>query len=303
MSIRIDCGRLPVSSTVKDMSFERPRFPWKLADGELPLGGRTLLMGVIDLSPESHPERPDPDRILDRAIALEEQGADLLDVTAVPLAPSGRRIESHEERARLVPSLRKVIARLEAPVVVTTYNSATAERVLELGAAVIRDPTGLSLDRGMGAVVNAVNAGLILGHATGPPQTWKGSRSVAGLMELMQADMTSAIARARRASIEKKRIVLDPGFGIGKHGAQNYEMLEHFRAFHKLMRPVMVSPSRLPFLTDTIRSSEDAFETAAAAFAAFAVRQGAHMVRTDTIEKTAAAIRIGESLLDLSIPR
>jgi len=285
------------------MSFERPRFPWKLADGEMPVGGRTLVMGVIDLSPETDPSRPDAARALDQATALEEEGADFVEVTATPLAPSGRRIEAHEERARLVPSLRKIIARAEVPVAVTTYNSATAERALELGAAIIRDPTGLSLDREMGPIVNKANAGLIVGHAPGPPQTWKGSRAIAGLMDVMQADLNSAVARARRASIEKKRLVLDPGFGFGKHGGQNYEMLDHFRALHKLQRPLMISVSRLPFLTDTIRSSDEDFETASAVFAAFAIRQGAHIVRTPEVLKTAAAIRVAEAMLDLGAAR
>ena len=257
-----------------------------------------MTMGIVDVSAQAWPGRPDPDECLRRAQDLVEQGADFLDVTVLPAGPQGKRIDSNDERTRLVPALRKILYRADVPVAVTTYNSATAERVLGLGVAIIADPSGVSLDPEMPRVVNRANAGLILGHSPGPPELWRKGRASVQLIEGILADLDSSVARARRGGIEKRRVVLDPGFGMAKAGPQNYELLERLRNVAKLGRPCLASFSKRPFLVETIRAPDADWRAAEAAVVGLAVRGGAHIIRTSDIETVRAAAYAGDRLLD-----
>ncbi len=280
------------------MSNQRPRLPWKIRDGELPLGARTIVVGCLDLSEQAQPGRPDADESLRRAEQLMEAGAEIVDVSAIPGPPARRRISADDELRRLVPSLRKLRANLEAPVCVTTYNAETAERALELEVSIIHDPTGLALDPGLGRVINTTDAGVILGHAPGPPETWGRARPVARFMETLAHEMDSAVARARQAGIDRRRVVVDPGLGRGKSAAQNWEILERFREFQKLGQPLLVSPSRQPFLTDSVKASSKEWEMAAAVAVTGAIRGGAHLIRVLEVEALAAVARAADRWLE-----
>lgn len=276
------------------MSYQRPRLPWKIRDGELPLGARTVVIGCVDLSEQAHPGRPDADESLRKAEQLMEAGSEIIDMTAAPMRG---RVSADDELRRLVPSLRKLRAHLEAPVCVTTYNAETAERSLELEVSIIHDPTGLAFDPSLGRVINTTDAGVILGHAPGPPETWGRARPVARFMESLTHEMDSAVARARQAGIDRRRVVVDPGLGRGKSPAHNWEILERFREFQKLGQPLLVSPSRLPFLTDSVKASAKEWEMAAAVAVTAAVHGGAHLIRVREVEGLAAVARAADRWL------
>jgi dihydropteroate synthase len=280
------------------MSYQRTRLPWKIRDGELPLGARTILIGCIDLSERAWPGRVDPDECLREAERHMEAGAEIIDVTALPGPPSHRRMAADDELRRLVPTLRKLRADLGAPVCVTTYNAETGERALELEVSIIHDPTGLALDPPLGRIINATDAGVILGHAPGPPETWNRARPVARFMETLANEMTSAIARARQAGIDRRRVVVDPGLGRGKSAAQCWEILEKLKELGKLGQPIAISPSRQTFLTDSVKASDREWEMAAAVAVTGAVRGGAHLIRAREAEALAAVGRAADRWLE-----
>jgi dihydropteroate synthase len=278
------------------MEFRRQRYTWRIRGAEVPLGARTLLMGVLDLSVAGAGEKPDPDERLECAQRLAEAGADLIDVCVLPPTLGPRRIVADEELRAMVPTLRKLRAYLELPYSVCTYNSETAARAVELGAAVINDPSGLAMDPFLGKVVNQSDAGLVLGFAPGPPEEWAKGRSAIRPMEAVMAGLESAIARARRVGIERRRVVVDPGLGIAKRGGQNYEILEKLRDLSLLDQPIMVSPSKKPFLTDSIRAPERDFTIAAAAATAGpSLRSGRAPSRDPSRRSTARCRRRGMS--------
>jgi len=279
------------------MPYQRPRLPWKIRDGELPLGARTVVVGCLDLSEQAQTSRPDPDESLRQAEQLMEAGAEIIDVTAMPGPPARRRVAADDELRRLVPSLRKLRAHLEAPVCVTTYNSETAARALELEVSIIHDPTGLALDPALGRVINTTDAGVILGHAPGPPETWGRARPVARFMETLAHEMDTAVARARQAGIDRRRVVIDPGLGRGKSPAQSWEILERFREFHKLGQPLLISPSRQPFLTDSVKAAAKEWEMAAAVAVTAAIHGGTHLIRVREVEALAAVARAADRWL------
>ncbi|MBI1356512.1 MAG: dihydropteroate synthase [Acidobacteria bacterium] len=276
------------------MPHQRPRLTWKIREGELPLGARTIVIGCVDLSAQSWPVKPDPDACLRHAQRHLEAGAEIVDVSALPGPPVSVRMSADEELRRLVPTLRKLRSGLDAPVCVTTYNAETAERVLELEASIIHDPTGLALDPPMGRVINATDAGVILGHAPGPPEMWNRARPVARFMDSLLHELDSAVARARQAGLERRRVAVDPGLGRGKKASQSWEVLERLGDLRTLGQPVGISPSRLPFLTDSVKAPELEWTMAASVAVTLAVRGSAHFVRVREVEQLAAVVRAAD---------
>src|SRR5271167_525531 len=145
----------------------RKRFEWKLRDRTLSLGERTLVMGVLNVTPDSVSDGGkflDPDRAFARAIELEEEGADIIDIGAESTRPGSVRVSEAEELRRLVPVLKRLHGKLAVPVSVDTYKSAVAEKALEHGAEIINDPSGLTFDAQLARVVANHNAALIINH-------------------------------------------------------------------------------------------------------------------------------------------
>src|SRR5260370_38857822 len=153
----------------------RKRFEWKLRERTLALGDRTLVVGVLNVTPDSFSDGgrySDPDRAFARAVELEEQGADILDIGAESTRPGAVRVSEAEELRRLVPVLKRLRNKLTIPVSVDTYKASVAEKALELGVDIINDPSALTFDPDLTRTVAQSNAGLILNHMRGAPETW-----------------------------------------------------------------------------------------------------------------------------------
>ena len=276
--------------------FSRSRHLWKIRDGEITLGAETMILGVLDISSGG---KPDPDAALARAEQLIDEGAAMIDVSTLPGPSRSVRMSADDELRRLVPTVRKLHAHLAAPISVATYNSETAARVIELGASVINDPTGLALDPDMPRTVGDADVGLILAHAFGGPETWGKGRPLARLFEMIRSELDSAVARSRRGGgIDRRRIVLDPGLGLGKKGAQNWQILDRLAELAPLGQPVLVSATGKPFLTDTVKAPEIESIIGEAVAVAWAVRGGAHIVRTEHVAEMRAAAGTGDRVLE-----
>jgi dihydropteroate synthase len=273
---------------------EKRHFVWKLAGRELLLGERTLLMGVLNVTPDSFSDGGkylDPDRAFARAIELEEQGADILDIGAESTKPGSERISEAEELRRLVPVLKRLNGKLSIPISVDTYKSAIAEKALEHGAALINDPSGLTLDAQLARVAAQHDAGLIITHMRGTPDTWAKLPPIKDVIGTIRQDLDASTHRAVRAGVDRARIAIDPGLGFGKRKEQNAEILAHFNAFAQLEFPLVVGPSRKSFLPQLEKPSEGFLRCATAAAVTAAILGGAHVVRVhDVLEMKAAAL-------------
>src|SRR5215471_12806168 len=257
----------------------RKRFYWKLQHRELALRDRTLLMGVPNITPDSFSDGGkylEPDRAFARALELEEQGADIIDVGAESTRPGSARITAAQEMQRLVPVLKRLKGRLTVPISVDTYKAEVAERALELGAEVINDPSGLTFEPHLARVVSNHNAGLILNHMRGRPETWAKLGPMPDPMATILRDLDAAISRTRHVGIDRARLVVDPGIGFGKRKEQNALILGRLGQMAALDLPVMVGPSRKSFLAHAT-PEETKFATAGAVAAS--VLAGAHITR------------------------
>ena len=275
----------------------RKLYFWKLKQRELRLGERTVLMGVLNVTPDSFSDGgkySDPDRAFARAIELEEQGADIVDIGAESTRPGSARVSEAEEIRRLIPVLKRLKGRLGVPVSVDTYKAAVAERALDLGVEIINDPSGLTIEPQIARAVSNFDAGLILNHMRGRPETWAKLGPMPDPMTTIARDLDATVSRARRVGIDKTRIVIDPGLGFGKRREQNSLILARLGQLAALELPIMVGPSRKSFLAHP-DPEETKFSNAAAVTAA--VLAGAHIVRVHDVREMRAATDVADEIL------
>jgi len=272
------------------------RFHWKLKQREIVLGERTQVMGILNITPDSFSDGGlynEPDKAVARALELQEQGADIVDIGAESTKPGSARISEAEELRRLVPVLKRLRDKLNIPISVDTYKAQVAEKALEHGAEIINDPTGLMLDLQLSKVVNKYGAGLIINHMRGMPDTWARLGPLKNLMRSIAIDLEAAYNRARQAGIEKQQIVLDPGLGFGKRREQNSEIIAKLRELRALELPLMIGPSRKSFLRKEDKV-ETEFATAAAVTAS--ILNGAHIVRVHDVRAMRSVADVADTI-------
>lgn len=262
----------------------------------LELGGRTLVMAVINITPDSFADASpsiDPARALDLAQAAEAQGADILDLGAESTRPGAAAVDADEEVGRLVPALRAIVARTALPVSVDTTKSAVARVALDEGAAIVNDISGLRYDLGLGEVVAAAGAGLVLMHMRGTSREMYRQASYADVGAEVCGELAESLAAAERAGVAREATILDPGLGFAKRAEHSFEILARLSELAALDRPILVGSSRKSFLTRAIGDvPPDARDWGTAATVAAAVLEGAHIVRVHAVGAMVQVVRV-----------
>ena len=276
----------------------RKRFEWKLRERIITLGDKTLIVGVLNVTPDSFSDGgkySDPDRAFARAVELEEQGADILDAIGGGIHPAAgsTRISEAEELRRLIPVLKRLRGKLTIPISVDTYKANVAEKALEIGAEIINDPSALTFDAELARKVCQGSAGLILNHMRGTPETWSKLPPLKDAIRVIAQELDASVHRAIRSGIDRKQIVADPGLGFGKRREQNAEILAQMETLRHLELPVMVGPSRKHFLA---KESEDQTEFATAAAVTAAILHGAHLVRVHDVRAMRAVAEVADEI-------
>lgn len=272
------------------------RFRWKLKQREIVLGERTLLMGILNVTPDSFSDGgkySDPDRAFAHAMQLEDEGADILDIGAESTRPGSQRIPEAEELRRLIPLLKRLRAKLAIPISVDTYKAGVAEKALQHGAEIVNDPSGIRLDLHLPRVVTKYDAGLVINHMRGTPETWAKLPPIKDLMRSITIDLEAAMHRAHQAGVEKHQIVIDPGLGFGKRREQNSQILANLSSLRILDVPILVGPSRKSFLK---REDETLTEFATAGAVAASILNGAHIVRVHDVKAMKSVVEVVDAI-------
>ncbi len=269
---------------------------WKLKQREIVLGDRTLLMGILNVTPDSFSDGgqyADPDRAFARAIELEEEGADMIDIGAESTRPGAQRISEAEELRRLIPVLKRLRGKLSVPISVDTYKSGVAEKALEHGAEVINDPSGLLLDLQISKVVTKYDAGLIINHMRGTPETWAKLAPMKNLMRSLTIDLEAAVHRARQAGVQKHQLAIDPGLGFGKRREQNAEIIANLQMLQVFDLPIAIGPSRKSFL----KKEEDVdLDMATAAAVTACILHGSQIVRVHNVKAMRSIAELADTI-------
>ena len=279
------------------MAIHRKIRYWKLRSTELQLGDKTILMGVLNVTPDSFSDGGqfmDPDRAYARALQMEEDGADIIDIGAESTRPDAKRISADEEWQRLVPVLKRLRNKLGIPLSIDTYKSEIAERAFEYGVEIVNDPSGLTFDPNVAKVAAAGDAGLILNHMRGTPETWSRLGPIPDVAGTVVRELEAMASRARMAGVEKNRIALDPGLGFGKRKEQNSEIIAQLGRLVALDYPVMVGASRKAFLL-ALGEQELGYATAAAV--AVAIVNGADIIRVHDVKAMRAVAMVADEIV------
>ena len=279
----------------------RKRFEWRIRENTLLLGERTLIMGILNVTPDSFSDGgryDDPDRAYVRAMELEDEGVDIIDIGAESTRPGSPRVSEAEELRRLIPVLKRLRDRVTVPISVDTYKSAVARKALELGVAIINDPSALTFDPELARAAAQANAGLILNHMRGTPETWAKLPPLKDVTGTITADLAACVHRATQSGLTRQQIVIDPGLGFGKRREQNTEILAQLSRLAALDLPILVGPSRKSFLA---QPSEQQTEMATAAAVTAAILGGAHIVRVHDVEAIKPVVQIADGVVSASL--
>lgn len=259
-------------------------------------------MGVLNVTPDSFSDGgnySDPDRAFARALELEDLGADIIDIGAESTRPGSQRVSEAEELRRLVPVLKRLKEKLAVPISVDTYKSGVAEKALEHGAEIINDPSGVLLDLQLPKVVVKYDAGLIINHMRGTPETWAALPPIKDLMRSLSIDLEAALNRARQSRVQKHQIVIDPGLGFGKRREQNAQIIAELRKLAAFNVPIAIGPSRKSFLKKEELAD---LEFATAGAVAACIMNGAHIIRVHDVKNMKAVADVIDMVKDAAVP-
>jgi len=279
----------------------RKKFTLRLPSRTLALGERTLIMGVLNVTPDSFSDGGrfvDPRKAVARALAMERAGADILDIGGESTRPDSRGISAQEEMARVLPVLNKLRGRLKIPISIDTQKAVIAEAAAMAGVEIINDISALRSDPEIAGVVRRHRLPIILMHMRGTPRSMQKGPFARNVLRDVIEGLREAAARAKRAGIAKSQIILDPGIGFGKNYAQNFELLARLPELARLGYPLLVGPSRKAFIGHAlggVPADERIWGTAAAV--ASSIFGGAHIVRAHDVAEMAQVAKIADGIV------
>ena len=274
---------------------------WKIGRRSLPYGERTLVMGILNVTPDSFSDGGQFSS-LSHALAHAEQmiaeGADIIDVGGESTRPGSNSVSEEEELNRVIPVIER-LANLSAPISIDTTKSAVARVALQAGAEIINDTSGLRFDPKIADVVAEANAGLVLMHSRGTPKDMQQLPPVEDVMTAAIDGLRAIVAVAERHGVARESIAVDPGIGFGKTAEQNLELIARLdqiaEAFPDL--PLMIGTSRKGFIGKILNNApadERLHGTIASVVAA--VMKGAQIVRVHDVKEIAEAVRIADRI-------
>jgi dihydropteroate synthase len=270
--------------------------PWRLRDRTLTPGRPTLVLGIVNVTPDSFSDGGrylDPATAVDHGLRLVAEGADLLDVGGESSRPGATPVPEQQELDRVIPVVRELAARTEVPISVDTYKASVARAALGAGARVVNDITGLLGDPEMPAVVREFGAGAIVMHMQGAPQTMQLDPRYDDVTAEVETFFEARLQALAEAGIAVEQVVLDPGIGFGKSAAHNLELLARLEEFGRFGRPVCLGVSRKGFFGKLLgRSTGDRLPASLAAACYAMARDSAHLVRVHDVAATRDAVRL-----------
>ena len=297
----------------------RPRYRWQLRSRTLELGERTLIMGVINVTPDSFSDGGSflaPEQAIAHATRLLEEGADILDIGGESTRPGARiagedaavknkvLVSDEEELHRILPVIEGVLRqRPDAILSVDTYKAEVARAAVGAGAEIVNDVSGFQWDPRMAATCGELECGVVMMHTRGTPGQWRNLPLEANVSHVVEHDLANRIQVAFERGVQRSRIVLDPGFGFGKNFEENYPLLARLDQLQRLGFPILAGTSRKSFIGRTagkptghdLPPGERLFGSIAAMV--ISILKGAHIVRVHDVRAAAEAAAVADEVL------
>ena len=278
----------------------RSSYRVSLPTGELILGDRPLVVGILNVTPDSFAdaEHLHAERAVAAALAMQAAGADIIDIGGESTRPGAEPVSEAEELRRVMPVLRALRGQLAVPVSIDTYKSGVARAAVGEGASIVNDVSGLQYDAVMASTVADLGAALVLMHTRGRSADMYARAVYDDVVSEVTAELRAGVEAAERAGIERARIIVDPGIGFAKRASHSYVLLASLAQLSvSLERPVLAGPSRKSFMREALADrppAERDWGTAAAVTAA--VLGGAHLIRVHAVPEMVQVTRVAEAI-------
>ncbi len=276
----------------------------RLPSRTMVLGERTLIMGALNVTPDSFSDGGlflEPKAAVAGALEMEQAGADIVDIGGESTRPGSEFVSAEEEWRRIQPVLEGLKGKLRIPISVDTYKSTVAAAAFEAGAGIINDVSGLRLDPQLARIVSRFRAGLILMHMRGTPKSMQQEPFARNVLKDVRQGLQQSVSRALAGGVQRSQIILDPGIGFGKSVEQNCQLIRELEQIAALGFPVLIGTSRKRFigkLLDDVPADRRQWGTAATVAAS--VLCGAHIVRVHDVREMRDVVRLSDAILGRS---
>jgi dihydropteroate synthase len=280
----------------------RKHFILKAGEWVLELGDRTLVMGILNVTPDSFSDKGlffEQKAAVARAWRIAEEGADILDIGGESTRPGSRGVSTEEELRRVIPILESLASdrHYPIPISVDTTKSQVAKAALASGAVMINDISSLQADPAIGAEAARCGAALILMHMRGEPGNMQSLPPSADIVRDVDVWVQEAVARAKSSGVSSDKVVLDPGIGFGKTAAQNFELLRNLGRLADAGFPVLVGTSRKSFIGSIVKKPASELVLGTCATVAASIVYGAHMVRVHDVAATREVADVTDAIV------
>jgi dihydropteroate synthase len=266
----------------------RTKYSWKVLRTTLPLGDRTAVMGILNVTPDSFSDGGvnfDPENAIARGKELEQESADVIDIGGESSRPGSEPVPEDEETRRVLPVIEGLVRTVKIPISIDTYRASVARRAIEAGAQIVNDISGFRFDDNMPQVVKDARAGVVLMHSRGSRETLhKQSRMQDPISEVAEG-LAGSVKKAQTAGIPNDAIVIDPGIGFGKAAEESFRVLKNVASFSTLGYPLLIGASRKSFMRSVITWTKEARDWANAPTAVFAILNGVHIIRVHDVRQ------------------
>jgi dihydropteroate synthase len=284
------------------VSVERATTSWRAGPFDLACGGRTLVMGVLNVTPDSFSDGGrylDTDAATRRGMAMVEEGADLIDVGGESTRPGAAPVGDEDEIRRVAPVIHGLVSALATalPISVDTRKGKVAKAALDAGASVVNDVSG-GFDWELMDAVRASGAGMVLMHMRGTPATMQEFTAYSDVVADVRSELALRLSAAQEAGIPVERIAVDPGIGFAKTAGQNLELIQRIGEFAALGRPLLVGASRKAFIGKVLGGGVDDRLEGTLATVAWLVSRGVQIVRVHDVRAAVRVCRMVESIRD-----
>ena len=304
----------------------RPVFQWNLRSRSLELGKRTLIMGIVNVTPDSFSDGGkflDHDKAVAHAERLLDEGADIVDIGGESTRPGARvdasedgvrnpsaqkretapTVSAEEEQERVIPVIAELKKKHPAMVIsIDTYKAAVARGAIAAGAEIVNDVSGFRWDAEMLPTLVELDCGAVLMHMRGRPEEWRNLAPPDNIVGLVKEELRGWSEKAIMAGVGRERIVLDPGFGFGKNFDENYPLIAGFEELHEIGFPLLAGTSRKSFIGRTAAGGHDKLPPEQRQYGTLAtetalVLGGVHILRTHDVRASLEAARVADAIL------
>ena len=284
------------------------RKEFRLAWGSrsLTLGKKTLIMGVLNVTPDSFSDGGlffSREKAVEQALAMEADGADIIDIGGESTRPYAEKVSLEQELERVIPVIEDLCRTVRIPISIDTYKAKLAESAINAGASIINDISALRFDPGMASVAKKSGVPLILMHMKGTPGDMQNKPVYSDLMGEIKAFFSEAVENAESKGIARDMLILDPGIGFGKSFDHNLRIIRDLKELEDLGLPLLLGSSRKAFIGSILDKSPEERDTGTMAAVAAGIMNGAHIARVHNVRMAVETVKVMDAIMAGSVEK